>query len=365
MKRMFWIIALGLCIGGIILTAFLTHAHVTGSIGSICTEGQGCGKVLTSPWSTFLGLPTALYGLIFYFALFMLFLVYPLGSTKGKSLLMNGAIGLTASGLLVSIVLVLYSVLAIGTTCFYCNTSFGLIATLFFGTIFWRIQDEQAGTFEGGSRGVWQAVAITFGVLLIVASGLGYYVYRTGALEAVTSQSKELPVLANGPRSLGDPNAPIRVVEFFDLACPACRQFTLNTFPKIKKQYIDTGKVLWTFRYFPIMRSHENSLYAHGVLELIPPTKFLQAKKTIQRNQKQWKSRYTSNPKPYFSTLLLKYGLSEGPSDPLLERIRRNQKFYGRNIGVSATPSFMINGKLYRGGLPFRRWKRIFNNILN
>lgn len=51
---------------------------------------------------------------------------------------------------------------------------------------------------------------------------------------------------------LGDKNAKVTIVEFADLECPFCRRFFLDTYPQLKKEYIDTGKAVLYFRHFPL-----------------------------------------------------------------------------------------------------------------
>ena len=69
---------------------------------------------------------------------------------------------------------------------------------------------------------------------------------RTGPVRAVVSDA---PVL-------GQPDAPVTLVEFSDYQCPFCRQFFATTFPELKRDYIDTGKVRYVFRDFPLDRLH-------------------------------------------------------------------------------------------------------------
>jgi protein-disulfide isomerase len=56
-------------------------------------------------------------------------------------------------------------------------------------------------------------------------------------------------------RVLGDPNAPITILEYSSLTCPHCASFHANTLPQLKKDYIDTGKVKLVFRDFPFDRA--------------------------------------------------------------------------------------------------------------
>ena len=48
--------------------------------------------------------------------------------------------------------------------------------------------------------------------------------------------------------SLGNPNAPVHVVEYLSLTCPHCARFSLDVFPELRKKYIDTGRVYFTVR---------------------------------------------------------------------------------------------------------------------
>jgi protein-disulfide isomerase len=55
---------------------------------------------------------------------------------------------------------------------------------------------------------------------------------------------------------LGDPNAEVTIIEFSDYQCPFCRKFWVETLPSIKEQYIDTGKVKFVYRDFPLVSLH-------------------------------------------------------------------------------------------------------------
>ena len=61
---------------------------------------------------------------------------------------------------------------------------------------------------------------------------------------------------------LGSPNAKVLMIEFGDYQCPSCRMFWKDVEPRIKKEYIDTGKVKLVFRDFPIVQIHPEALLA-------------------------------------------------------------------------------------------------------
>ncbi len=361
--RLSWLGSILLAFAGVCLTLFLTWAHVNGSIGAVCSTGSGCRDVLSSSYGEFLGLPTAFYGFLFYGSLLMLFSGYPMVSASFRSTVFSLILALSTVGFVVSLALTLISLTVLGTTCSYCIVSLVLATLIFFGTVFWWIRGSRNKTFSINASGtVWRYLAMVSVVLLLVVGGF-YFNTATGSTTDV--RMDEIVALASGPHSIGNPTAPVRVVEFYDLACPYCRRFTNRTFPKIRKNYIETGKVLWAFRPFPLTNSHQHSLQAFSVLHTIPNHQYLSAKKRIMNNPKQWKARHTRAPEDFFNGLLLEYGLSMS-TDAIPQRsydkILTKQRRFAR-LGVTGTPTFMVNGELVQIG-PYREWKRKLEALL-
>lgn len=90
----------------------------------------------------------------------------------------------------------------------------------------------------------------TYAVLAITALfalGIFFYARFTQPIQ----QSPPLVTADNDP-VLGDPNAPITIIEFSDYQCPFCRKFYSDTFEQLKKNYLDTGKAKLVFRDFPL-----------------------------------------------------------------------------------------------------------------
>ena len=89
-------------------------------------------------------------------------------------------------------------------------------------------------------RRVWVVFALGWAVLLRAGPGAadaGFHVQSVSLVDAPT---------------LGDRKARVVLIEFSDFHCPFCRQYTRETFPQIKKDFIDSGKVLYAFRHFPL-----------------------------------------------------------------------------------------------------------------
>ncbi|MFB6347361.1 MAG: vitamin K epoxide reductase family protein [bacterium] len=344
LKSILWDFGMLLAVSGMVLTLYLTWVSINGSVGVICSANSGCEDVLTSAYSQFLGLPTSFYGFSYYLAFTLLLAVYPLISSSSRAYVLNVLLSLTVFAFFISAYLTVYSIETIGATCPYCLASFGIITALLLGLVFWWIRGGRTEEFEANQTAVWQGLAAFFFVATLVAGGF-FFQFADTSTSTSSNVAGEKSVLASGPHSIGNPSAPVRVVEFFDLACPYCRRFTLNTFPKIRKNYIETGQVLWTFRAFPIP-NHSNSPYAFSALHSVPDDQYVTMKKTIMKNQKQWKAKYTGDPKPYFKRLFQMSGhCFQCISTEIGDRLVEKRNLYSQ-VGVRGTPTFMVNGEL-------------------
>lgn len=90
---------------------------------------------------------------------------------------------------------------------------------------------------------------------------------------------------------LGNANAPVTVIEFSDFQCPFCESFFKNTFPSLKKDYIDTGKVKFYYRQFPLTSIHPNAQEAAEAAECAnEQNKFWQYHDMLFQQQSSWES---------------------------------------------------------------------------
>lgn len=101
-------------------------------------------------------------------------------------------------------------------------------------------------------KSAWNYIGII--VIIIIILGL-FFVFKKGTNDNKTDLNQiELPKIdiTNAPM-LGDPNAPITIIEYSDFQCPFCRRFYYNALPSIKKEYIETGKVKFVYKDFPLV----------------------------------------------------------------------------------------------------------------
>lgn len=161
-------------------------------------------------------------------------------------------------------------------------------------------------------------------------------------------------VLAKGPlpeRAFGNPNAPVTVVKYASLTCPICRKFQRVVFPEFKKTYIDTGKVYFILRMFPIGRSAGNAAIA---LRCAPENKHLALYNKFLDQQKTWVSQEVRLDAIY--SVAKQVGMTRGQFDSCLKNqsmIHGLQwvKERGRTLGIIGTPNFFIQNKLIKKAL--------------
>jgi protein-disulfide isomerase len=156
-------------------------------------------------------------------------------------------------------------------------------------------------------------------------------------------QTGRLPDMA-----LGRPDAPVTIIKYASLTCPYCRKFQLETFPQLKREYIDTGKVRFIIREFPI--GHQSGL-ATIALRCAPPDKYFDLYHRFMAQQSAWVSQEV-RPDPIF-----KIATQVGMTRAQFDTCRQNRgmiadlnwiKERGRKLGVVGTPNFFINGKLVK-----------------
>lgn len=169
-------------------------------------------------------------------------------------------------------------------------------------------------------------------------------------------------VMKPGPlpeMSLGRANAPVTIIKYASLTCPYCREFQLNTFPVLKREYIDTGKVRYILREFPIGFQSGTATIA---LRCAPRDKYFILYDKLMRQQRSWVSQEVRR-EPIFK-IAKQVGLSREKFDACFEdqslSANLNQiKERGRTLGIIGTPNYFVNGKLYKRRLTMSDFHKI------
>lgn len=168
-----------------------------------------------------------------------------------------------------------------------------------------------------------------------------------------------------GDRVLGNPSAPLTVYEFASMTCPHCRAFHASSFATIKKAYIDTGKIKWVIREFPIGRSSGNAWIA---VRCAPDDKWLGVYEHLMAEQASWVSQEVRI--DAIAAVAAKGGLERARLDACLADQQLIDglnwvKERGRTLGVIGTPTFFIGTRQVRQVLTPDEFKAIVDPLLS
>ena len=191
------------------------------------------------------------------------------------------------------------------------------------------------------------ALALVGGAVAIVGdAGLAW------AAPADTVSTEDL--MSPGPlpdQVLGAADAPVTIVEYASMTCPHCAHFHETTYPELKKRYIDTGKVRFIFREFPL-----DQLAAAGSMlaRCAGDGKYFPMIETLFSQQRTWA---VQKPLPPLLAIAKQAGFTQQSFDQclanqkLLEQIEATRDRASNKFGVASTPTLFINGKRVTGDL--------------
>ena len=190
-----------------------------------------------------------------------------------------------------------------------------------------------------------------------------------GGPSTATDKALDVPpqaeLMADGPlgeRVLGKPNAPVTVIEYVSLTCPHCANFQKNLFARVKKEFIDTGKVRFIVREFPI--GHTSGTAAI-INRCAPEDKYFFLLNQFLTRQPEWVSQEV-RPDAIYSV-----AKSSGLSRAEFDKCATNQtiingltevKQRGRKFGVVGTPTFFANGRKAQGNITFEEFKALLGS---
>lgn len=177
------------------------------------------------------------------------------------------------------------------------------------------------------------------------------------------------PAVASGIRVagnvMGEPNAPVTIEEWADLQCPACRAFALGTEPQLRTAYIATGKVRMVFHHLAFIG--QESLWAGEALECAgEPNRLWDLHDRLYAVQGGENTGTFS--KPNLEKIASDIGLGSGfnaclDSDRYLQRVKDDTNA-GQARGVTATPTFFVNGRKVEGVLSFDQLRAILDPLV-
>ena len=167
--------------------------------------------------------------------------------------------------------------------------------------------------------------------------------------------------------ALGPANAPVTITEFASMTCPHCAAFNENVFPKIKSEYIDTGKMRYVFREFPLdIKAAAGSMLARCIAKG-DSGKYFAVIDMLFKQQNDWVTKNTTE-------TLIRIGKQAGLSQQavenclkdqaLLDKIAADQKYASEVLKVDSTPTFFINGEKIKGETSFAEFDKKIKSLL-
>ena len=170
---------------------------------------------------------------------------------------------------------------------------------------------------------------------------------------------------AKGDMTLGAKNAPVTVIEYASMTCPHCARFHLGPFQELKSKYIDTGKVRFIARDFPLNRP---ALDAAVLAHCAGPERYFAFIETLFNTFDNW-----TRAADYLSALGQigqLGGISEGQFQACLgnrnleTRILSSIRDGQENYDIKSTPSFVINGNTYDGSMRYSAFAKTLDQYL-
>lgn len=175
--------------------------------------------------------------------------------------------------------------------------------------------------------------------------------------------------LSDRDRPLGSPKAPVVMVEYAAPTCPVCAHFDKDIFPLIKQKYIDTGKVYYIYRVFPLSSV---DVAAEAMARCLPKESYFSFIDFLYHNQPRWDP--DGNVIPDVHAALVDMGRVAGMSGDKVDACINNadeQKkitdvgnYAQTTYEINATPTFIVNGQKRVGPGDWADWQKYLDGML-
>lgn len=206
------------------------------------------------------------------------------------------------------------------------------------------------------------ALALTGAAAAIGLSPLRLISEASAQTAADVAKPVSLPDMALGPK-----DAAVTVVEFASMTCGHCANFNETVFPKIKTEFIDTGKIRYVFREFPLdIKAAAGSMLSRCIAK-DDAGKYFAVVDMLFKQQNEWVMKNTAET---LTRIGKQAGLSQQQVEEclkdqaLLDKIAADQKFANEVLKVNSTPTFFINGEMLRGEQTFEEFSKKITPLL-
>lgn len=204
---------------------------------------------------------------------------------------------------------------------------------------------------------------------VVALAVMAYLVFFGGSGNLTVSGDKLNVVLSPTEHTLGSPNAPVQFVEYAAPTCPHCAHWNETVFPQLKRTYIDTGKVYYVFRVFPLSSV---DVAVEAMARCLPKESYFQFMDMMFRNQDKWDPDGYNIPDIHGA--LVNMGRIAGMSQEKVDTCISNQdelneisaigQHATKAYGINGTPTFIVNGDLNRTAVTWQAVQDLLNPML-
>jgi len=193
---------------------------------------------------------------------------------------------------------------------------------------------------------------------------LGSIIAMSGNTAAQDQTQQSLPSLKPDDRSLGKTDAPVVVFEYASMGCPHCGAFMNEKMGQVKTDWIDSGKVRWVFRDFPL---DGLSLRAAALGRCLPPDKFFGFVDAVFHDQQKWVHMADADAFHYVGSL---GGMTSDQADACIKNQQvvdyvTEERFTGeKTYGINMTPYFFVNGQRIAGNPDYPQLTQVLKDAM-
>lgn len=214
---------------------------------------------------------------------------------------------------------------------------------------------------------------LLIGLVIVAVIALGtaaWYVFFGASSESAIpdAAAKQNITLVARDMTMGLPKAPIQVVEYAAPQCPHCAHFDMTEFPLLKKEFIDTGKVYYALRVYPLGPA---DVAAENMARCLPRESYFQFLDLLWRNQDKWDPEFRV-PDVHAGLVAMGRiaGLSADKVDACISNQAEGQKIAEvgqeatQKYGINSVPSFVIDGQVRQFPGEWQEMETYLNGLL-
>ena len=355
------LLLMALSLVGLFDSIYLLWEYTSPAHPMVCMGG-GCDAVRASAYSHLGGLPVPIFGVFMYAFLALMLFLYPLLSPTFVRFTQYIVVVIAGAGFLFSVYLTGIEAFVLHSWCVWCVVSFLMVTGIFLLSLVDRKRPLKPLEPAQALGAVQRNFAL---VLFAFVVGVPAFILLTshGSIpqpKPPSNQQVKAHLVRPDSHFFGDPNAKVTIVEFGDFKCPACRQAEASA-SKIREKF--GNKIRFAFREFPLVNVHAESEKAAEAAECAGQQgKFWEAVDKLYAHQDDLSL-------PAINRYAGEMGLDSArfvgclQKGEMASRVARDLQDGGA-LGVHATPTFFIDGRVIVGPIPYPQFEQLVENEL-